>query len=86
MKPKLLTVPEAAALKGVTTAAIYTAISEGRLRHQKILGRIAVKEADVLAWTPIYHAGRRKGAKLSAEAKAKISEKQKQHWAKRRLK
>lgn len=84
MKPKLLTVSEAAELKGVTRAAIYTAISEGRLRHQKVLGRLAVREADILAWTPAYHVGRRKGVKLSAEAKAKISEKQKRIWAERK--
>ncbi len=84
MKPNLLTVPEVAALKGVTRAAVYAAISEGRLPHQKVLGRLALREADILAWTPIYHAGRRKGTKLSPESKAKISAKQKEAWVARR--
>ena len=84
MKQDLLTVPEAATLKGVTPAAIYTAIAEGRLPHQRVLGRLAVSKADILKWTPVYHAGRRKGTPMTAETKARLSEKQKKHWADRK--
>ncbi len=85
MKPKLLTAVEAANLKGVSREAIYGAIREGRLPHRKVLGRIAVLEADVLAWTPTPYAGRRKGSRLSEETKAKISASQKRRWQQRKV-
>lgn len=84
MKPKLLTALEAANLKGVTSAAVYAAIASNRLPHQRVLGRLALREVDVLAWTPTPHVGRRKGARLSEEAKARISQSQKQRWAQRK--
>jgi excisionase family DNA binding protein len=84
MKPKLLTVAQAAQLKGVSRTAIYNAILARRLPHRKVLGHLAVREADVLAWTPNPRSGRRKGARLSAEAKARISEANKQHWERRK--
>lgn len=84
MTQKLLTAAEAAQLKGVSRAAIYSAIAEGRLPHQRVLGRLAVREADVLAWMPQPYSGRRKGTPMSPEAKARISEGQKRRWAKRK--
>ena len=86
MKPKLLTAVEAANLKGVTRAAIYGAIRGGRLAHQKVLGRIALLESDVLAWTPKPKSGRRRGSQLSEEARAKISASQKRRWQERKAK
>ena len=84
MKPKLLTAVEAANLKGVSREAIYGAIREGRLPHRKVLGRIAVLEADVLVWVPTPYAGRRKGSRLSEETRAKISAAQKRRWEERK--
>ncbi len=81
---KLLTAAEAAKLKGVSRAAIYAAIAPGRLPHERILGRLALREADVLAWTPMPHAGRRKGTPMSQEAKARISAGQKRRWQRRK--
>jgi excisionase family DNA binding protein len=84
MKSKLITVTEAAQLKGVTRSAIYAAIREGRLPHRQVLGRFAVREVDVVAWIPTPRAGRRKGTKLSEEAKARISQAQKNRWLKQK--
>ncbi len=86
MKAKLLTVVEAANLKGVTRSAVYAAIKDGRLPHRQILGHFAVRELDVLAWTPAPYTGRRRGTQLSDESKARISQSQKQRWANRRQK
>ncbi len=84
MKAKLLTVTQAANLKGVTRSAVYAAIKDGRLAHRLVLGHFAVREADVLAWTPAPYMGRRKGTKLSDESKDRISQAQKKRWAQRR--
>jgi excisionase family DNA binding protein len=81
MKTKLLTVAEAAQLKQVPRATIYSAIAHKRLAHQRVLGKLALREADVLAWTPRPHAGRGKGNAMSEEAKARISASQKKRWA-----
>lgn len=81
---KLLTPLEAAQLKGVSRVAIYAAIREGRLPHRQVLGRIAVREADVVAWQPMPHIGRRKGARLSDEARERISQAQKRRWEQRK--
>ncbi len=81
MKIKLLTVMEAAQLKGVKRATIYSAITQGRLAHRRVLGKLALRESDVLAWTPRPHAGRGKGKPMSEEAKARISASQKKRWA-----
>ena len=86
MKAKLLTPAEAAQLKHVSRAAIYAAIAEGRLPHQRVLGRLAVREKDVLAWTPAPNSGRRKGTAMSQEAKARISQSQKRRWERRKRK
>lgn len=82
-EPKLITVAEAAQLKEVTRSAVYAAIRDERLPHRIVLGRLAVSETDVAAWTPTPRAGRRKGTHLSEEAKARISQSQKRRWAKR---
>jgi excisionase family DNA binding protein len=50
---KYITVTEAAALKGVSRSAIYLAVQDGRIPHTMMLGRIALKEKDVEAYTPI---------------------------------
>lgn len=83
-EPTLLTVAQAAQLKGVSRTALYDAIASGRLPHRKVLGHIAVVEKDVLAWTPTPRSGRRKGTRLSAEAKTRISQANKKHWARRK--
>jgi excisionase family DNA binding protein len=84
MNGKMVTPAEAAQLKGVSKTAIYNAIADGRLPHRRILGRLALRERDVLAWTPAPRAGRRKGTPMSIEAKARISEGQKRRWARRK--
>lgn len=85
MKHNLLTVNEAAKLKGVSRAAVYSAITRNRLPCRRVLGRIAVREADVLAWTALgYQGGRPQGTAMSEEAKARISQAQKRRWAERK--
>lgn len=87
---KLLTIPEAAKLKGVATATLYSAVAQGRLPAQWVLNRHAVTEEDVLQYQPTRYAGRGgvkgrggrpKGTPMSAMAKARISESQKRRWA-----
>jgi len=48
----LMTVEEAAALKGVSIATLYKAIREGRLPSQRVLGRVGLLRADVEAYEP----------------------------------
>lgn len=85
MKHNLITVSQAAQLKGVSRAAVYGAIARGRLPHQRILGHLALRESDVVAWVPLgVKTGRPTGTPMSSEAKARISEAQKQRWAKRK--
>ncbi len=85
MKHKLLSVSEAAKLKGVTRAAVYGAIADGRLPHERILGHLALRETDVLAWTPLgIKTGRPKGIPMSEESKARLSESQRRRWAQRK--
>lgn len=81
MNEKLLTVTQAAKMKGVTRAAVYKAIAEGRVPHQIVLGRSALLEADVVAWVP---RTREKGIPRSKEIKARISAGQKHRWKQRR--
>lgn len=49
---KLLTVTQAAELKGVTTHAVRWAIRNGKLASQKIGNGYVLRPADVEAWTP----------------------------------
>ena len=84
MESKLLTVAEAAAMKSVTRSAVYRAIAEGRLPHQRVLGHVAIRKRDVESWLPVHHAGRPKGRPMSDEAKLRISQSQKHRWAQRK--
>jgi len=85
MKDNLLSVSQAAKFKGVSRAAIYGAIARGRLPHQRVLGHLALREADIRDWTPLgFKTGRPKGTPMSDEAKARLSESQKRRWEKRK--
>lgn len=90
---ELLTVGEAAKLRGVSRSTVYTAVAGGRLPHVRVLQRIGLRKADVLAWEPITYAGRLgvkgrggrpPGTPMSQEAKARISATQKARWARRK--
>lgn len=81
MDKDLLTPDKAAKLKGVSRTAIYSAIAEGRLKHIRMLGRLAIRKADLISWTPARYAGRPKGIPMTAEAKVRLSASQKQRWA-----
>ena len=80
----LLTIPDAARRKGVSRSAVYKAVAQGRLPVQSVLGRFALRAADVEAWRPKEQRGRRKGTAMSEESKVRISEGQKRRWAQRR--
>lgn len=91
MASKLLTPAQAAQLKGVSRAAVYAAIADGRLPHIIELGRLGVREADVKRWAPREYAGRPgvkggrpKGIPVNEETKARISASQKKRWARRK--
>jgi excisionase family DNA binding protein len=85
MKDALLSVSQAAVLKGVSRSAVYAAIERGTLPHERVLGHIGVRESNVAAWTPVGHkAGRPKGKPMNEDARARISESQKRRWAQRK--
>ena len=85
MNHTLLTVSQAAKLKGLSRGAIYAAISRKSLPARLVLGHLAVREADLLAWDASKSkGGRPQGKLMSAEAKAKLSESQKRRWAQRK--
>lgn len=81
---QMLTPAEAAQLKGVAKATVYKAVAEGALPHVRILGRIGLRKADVLAWAPSTLGGARNVEPMSEAAKEKLSRSQKARWAKRR--
>jgi len=80
----LLTVKQAAHREHVTEAAIYLAVKEGRLKSVRVLERIAIKPADLKAWTQTSRAGRPKGMPVSQEVRARISQAQKERWKRRK--
>lgn len=86
MKHTMLTVSQAAQLRGVSRAAVYLAIAQKRLRHSRLLGHLVVREADVKAWELAAgkKRGRPPGKSLSDEHKARIAAAQKKRWAKRK--
>lgn len=84
LKDKWLTPAQAALLKKVSRATIYTAISESRLPSTRVLGRLALLERDVKEWTPKKNAGRPKGIVVSPETRKRMSEAHKKRWANRR--
>src|SRR5688500_12478435 len=96
VQEELMTPQQASTLKGVSRAAIYAAISTGRLQGIEVLGRMALRKAEVLAWQPAKYldrpgrtaglTGKRKGTLQTDEAKRRISESQKLRWARRKEK
>lgn len=54
-----LTIQEAATLLGVHRSALYLAIKEGRLEPVRVLGRTALRRADVEAYHPRAYRSRR---------------------------
>jgi predicted DNA-binding transcriptional regulator AlpA len=85
MKQTLLTVQQAAELKGVSAKAIYAAIAAKRLPRRYRQGSLVVREADILAWESLKKkGGRPKGRPMTPEQKARISAAQKERWAKRK--
>ena len=77
----LITVAEAAQLKGISHSAVSKAISQGRLNTRRVLGRMALDRNEIMAWLPLESKGRRKGTPMTEETKARISESQKRRWA-----
>ncbi len=92
-RDNLLSASQAAQLKGVSRTAIYRAIKRGDLPAVQVIGHVALREADVLAWTPVRYGnrpgapgrgGRPPGTPLSAETKARIGAAQRRRWAQRK--
>lgn len=84
MSKRLITVSEAARLKGLSRSAIYKAIRDGRLPERWELGRLALKESEVLAWEAVPTGGKRHRLPQSETTKSRISEAQKRRWTKRK--
>lgn len=74
MADNWLTAAEAAQLKGVTRSAVYKAMQQQKLQAERVLGRLALRRAEVEVWKPKERTGRRKGTPMSAEARERISE------------
>lgn len=53
MEGSYISVEEAAARAGVSRAAIYLAVREGRIPYSVVVGKIALLEADVGAYRPV---------------------------------
>ena len=53
----LLSVPEAAARRGVAVTTIYEAVKRGALPARRVLGRIGLIAPDVDAWEPATYGG-----------------------------
>jgi excisionase family DNA binding protein len=84
MQPLLISPRQAAQLKGVSRAAVYAAIKDGRLASQMIAGHLVLSEADVLAWIPVTQSGKRRSSPMSDEVKKRISASQTARWTRRR--
>ncbi len=91
MKQDLLTPAEAARLKGVSRAAVYAAIAQGRLPCTRVLGRLGLRKADVMTWMPRGYrersgkkSGPPAGIKMSEKTRARMSEAQKRRWARQK--
>lgn len=65
-----ITPEEAAHRAGVSRQAIYMAIQRGKLKSEKILGRVAVRPTDVDACEFAPPNGHRAGVKLGPRKKA----------------
>ena len=85
----LLTVGEAASLKGVSARSLYRAIEEHRLPFVQVLGKLGVRRADAMAYEPIAYrgrpgakarGGRPKGIPQTEETKARIGASQAKRW------
>jgi excisionase family DNA binding protein len=79
-----LTAAEAAQLKGVTRSAVYKAIAQKNLLAERVLGRLALRRAELEVWKPKERRGRRKGTRMSDEARERISQGQKRRWEQRK--
>lgn len=77
----ILTPAQAARLKGVSRTAIYNALTDGRLRGVRVLGRIGIERGVLRAWQPQARVGRPAGRPMTSEQKATIAEAQKRRWA-----
>jgi predicted DNA-binding transcriptional regulator AlpA len=85
MKQTVLTINEAAALKGMSRTAIYSAIARKKLPRRYFKGNLVVWEDDLLAWDAgKSKGGRPKGQSMSEQHKAQLREAQKRAWARRR--
>lgn len=84
MNDDLISIIEAAKLKGVSRNAVYLAVKDGRLPHVMVVGHYALRRTDVLAWKPRGPKGRQKGLPLNDKTKERISKSQKQRWAQRK--
>jgi excisionase family DNA binding protein len=56
--PELLTVPAAAARKGVSRKTLYRALAEGRLTRHVLYGLYLIAVPELEAWTPDAPRGR----------------------------
>lgn len=85
MKHTLLSVSQAAAIKGISRTAIYAAIKRETLPSRIVAGHRVVREADLLAWDSSKTLrGRRKGQAMTEEHRANIAKAQKERWARRK--
>lgn len=75
IRPAVLNIDQAAARRGVSRTAIYSAITRKRLPRRYHRGSLVVRESDLEAWKQNKEkGGRPKGKPMSEEHKAKLRE------------
>lgn len=70
---EFLTIREAAARKGVAPSTIYNAIERGDIDSVNVLGRIAVRPADLDKYEPGSYAGTKRHSKPRGKAAGKAA-------------
>lgn len=58
---ELLTVSEVAARRGVAEATVYKAVTDGRLPHERLFGRVLIRIADADAFSLLPRGGPGRG-------------------------
>lgn len=84
MNDDYLSVTEVAKLKDVSRNAVYKAVQEERLASRRLVGVVAVKREDAVAWVPKARTGRQKEIATTEATKAKIAASQRKRWQQRK--
>ena len=79
--PQFYTVSQAAHLKNVSRATVYSAIERKVLKSENMLGRMVISQIELSTWHPVRGW---QGGLLSSKHKQSIAKALKQKWAQRK--